>query len=144
LLLPAGVDADAVVKTLKQGAPVAQVIAKFSLKELGDGAQSSLPDVALSNSLGYKLFSELRKLKTGDISPPVAAADGVHLLVVAQRDAPTAQTFEAARQTVSSDFQRDALQAAQNEYVRFLRSKADVEVRKATVKLADAGKAVQP
>ncbi|HSD38571.1 MAG TPA: peptidylprolyl isomerase [Rhodocyclaceae bacterium] len=144
LLLPAGTDANAVALALKQGTPVERVSTKFQLRELGDGAKSSLPDVALRSSLGYKLFAELRKLKTGDVSTPVTEADGVHLVVVAERDAPTAQTFEVARQTVASDFQRDALQAAQDEYVLFLRSKADVTVRDEPLKLADAARAVQP
>jgi parvulin-like peptidyl-prolyl isomerase len=148
LLLPVGTDANAVVKALKEGTPVERVSDKYALKELGDGGKSSLPDVALQSSLGDKLFAELGKLKTGDVSSPVTAADGIHLLVVEQRDAPAAQSFEQARQTVAGDYQRDALKTAQDEYVRFLRSKSDVEVRKTPVIVAaatnDTGKATAP
>ncbi|MEC5386154.1 peptidylprolyl isomerase [Uliginosibacterium sp. H3] len=148
LLLPANAgaqpDAQAVVHALKQGTPIERVAAKFGLKELGDGGKAALPDVALKGALGDRLFAELGKLKSGDISAPAVADDGVHLLVVVQRDAPMPQTFEQARQTVAGDLRRDTLKAAQDEYVSFLRGKADVEVRAPAVKLADGGKAAQP
>lgn len=144
LLLPAGSDPQAVVLALKQGVSLEHVAAKFRLKELGDGGKTPLPDVALKGSLGDRLFAELLKLKSGEISVPVLEGDGAHLLVVAQRDAPAPQPYELARQTVASDFQRDALKTAQDEYVRFLRGKADVEVRQPAEKLAAADKAAQP
>lgn len=77
--------------------------------------------------LGDRLFAVSRKLKAGDISAPIALADGVHLLMVRKNVMPVTEPFADARDKVLAayiDAQTKLLTSA-NE--RFLRKRADVQ-----------------
>jgi hypothetical protein len=78
--------------------------------------------------LGDRLFDVARRLRPGEISPPVAMPDGVHLIAMKKNVVPEPRPFEEIRDKVLAryiDAQVKLLTAA-NE--RFLRKRADIQV----------------
>jgi hypothetical protein len=78
--------------------------------------------------LGEPLFEAAVRLKTGDVSDPVAAADGVHILVMKKNVTPIPRSYADARGTVLHDFidEQSKILTAGND--RFLRKRADIAV----------------
>ena len=80
--------------------------------------------------LGAKLFVIAQGLKAGEVSPPVALADGTHIVVMVHNVPPVAPPFAAIRDKVLAaaiDAQAKRLTAANG---RFLRKRADIQVAK--------------
>lgn len=78
--------------------------------------------------LGERLFAVARGLKAGEVSPPVALPDGIHLLVMQKNVMPVAPPYADVRDKVLAAYiaaQTEVLTAA-NE--RFLRKRADIQV----------------
>ncbi|WP_174290890.1 peptidyl-prolyl cis-trans isomerase [Sphingomonas bacterium] len=78
--------------------------------------------------LGNRLFSVARHLKAGEISPPIALSDGVHLLVMQQNVEPVVAPFATIRDKVLTsyvDSQSKLLTAANDN---FLRKRADIQI----------------
>ena len=78
--------------------------------------------------LGDRLFAAARLTKPGEVSPPVALPDGVHLIVVRSNVQPAPPPFEQVRDRVLG-----ALVAAQTKLLtaaneRFLQKRADIQI----------------
>ncbi len=78
--------------------------------------------------LGDRLFAVARRLRSGQVSPPIAMPDGIHLLVMVRNTPPVPARFEDVRDKVLTayvDAQAKLLTQAND---RFLRKRADIQV----------------
>ena len=101
------------------------VLARFGGKNTGrlDGEEFYF---AAKIHLGDDLFAAARRLHKGDISAPIAAADGAHLLVMIDDKPPLPMDFATAKTRVISDFQASAVARYQKAEAAFLRRRANV------------------
>jgi peptidyl-prolyl cis-trans isomerase C len=114
----------------KKGAPSATFV-KFGAKEIDGTAAAVIPDSVVKAALGAKLYEVASGLGSGDVSTPVPLTDGIHVLLMLQRQPSRALEFDQARSVVDKDFKREAREQAQREYVSVLRKKAEIEVDRA-------------
>ena len=76
--------------------------------------------------LGDAAFALAQDLAPGQPSPPIPMADGVHILYMAAKAPPVPRTFEDARATVLSDYEKDAINRLQAQDEKFFRKRANV------------------
>ena len=81
---------------------------------------------ALQYRLGAPLFNAIRGLAAGEVSAPVALADGIHVVQVDMNTRPKPYTFEQARAQISSDYNSEARDTRMANTVAFLRSRAKI------------------
>jgi len=80
--------------------------------------------------LGDALFRVARSLATGQVSDPVFTPDGVHILVLVGNRPPVPESYETARENVASDYKRDLAARLQADEERYLRTKAQILIRR--------------
>ncbi len=78
--------------------------------------------------LGDRLFAAARGLRTGEVSPPVAISDGIHLLAMAKNTPPVAPPFPEVRDKVLAAFRTAQATTLTGANGRFLRKRADIQV----------------
>ena len=115
-------------QALKTGTPLAAAMQKFGLKESGklDGEEFYF---AAKIHLGDALFAAAQGLKDGQVTGPVSAPDGPHVLVMEKNTPPVAQTYETAQESVLNDYRRDLAAKMQADEEEFLRSKAEILIQ---------------
>jgi hypothetical protein len=119
--------AQAGAQALRQGVPVAQVMAQQGLKDSGKSViDQDQFDYGVKAHLGDKLFAATLPLKDGEVSSPVVDADGEHVIIMHKRIAPVPLPYEKVSERVFGDYKRDALTRVQQANIRYLRRKADV------------------
>ena len=128
---------DAADHMLPRGASPAQVAAALSALKAGNGAAVPLSGKANDGRefyfaakihLGDRVFAAARQLDNGQVSAPIVAADGIHILVMIFNERPMPAPFDQIRDRVIAgyiDEQAKRLTAA-NE--RFLLKRADIQV----------------
>jgi parvulin-like peptidyl-prolyl isomerase len=127
-------DALAAVAALRQGATLDNVLAQFNLADSrrlldsGHVDQGDVFDFAARAHLDAAVFAAARVLTTGQISDPVAAADGVHVVVMVKRVAPAQRGFAEVSNEVWRDVTEDAKHRVRVNNLKYLRSKADIQV----------------
>lgn len=126
LVAPVGAEplAREATQALRKGMRPEKAARRFGLKPSAPQGREEL-DIAVARVLGDKVYGVAEKLSAGEVSEPIAASDGLHILVMAARRPSVPLEFEAARDRVASDMKRDARRRAQEEYAQFLRSKAE-------------------
>jgi hypothetical protein len=120
--------AEGVAQALRKGMTSRQAIARFGLKDAGPSGSEAQLDIAVARALGDDLFAVAKRLAAGEVSDPVTAPDGIHVLVMEKRRREVPLEFDAARERVESDLKHEAVHQAHAEYVRFLRGKAEVRL----------------
>ena len=115
-------------QAVRKGTPADLAAARFGLKPSPRPTAEEQPDIAISRALGKERFAIAEKLQLGQASDPIADADGVHVLVMVQRRPSVPLEFDAARERVAADMKREARTRAQDDYVKFLRGKAEILV----------------
>ncbi|MDP9124126.1 MAG: peptidylprolyl isomerase [Pseudomonadota bacterium] len=118
--------AESAARSLRQGMTLKDAIVRFGLREARKPGVEEQVDIAVARTLGDGLFAVADRLAAGQVSDPVAARDGVHVLFMERRHREERREFEAVRDQVASDLQRDAVRRAHAEYVQFLRGRAEV------------------
>jgi parvulin-like peptidyl-prolyl isomerase len=78
--------------------------------------------------LGDRLFAVARALGDGEVSEPIAAQDGFHMIVMQKNNRPLPFTFSEVRGQVLTDFRTERIQRIQSEEEQFLRKRADIVV----------------
>lgn len=78
--------------------------------------------------LGDQLFAVARRLKPGEVSPPVRMRDGVHLMVMRQNVPPVPARFEEVRDKVVTAYVEQQAKRLTGANERFLRKRADVQI----------------
>ena len=118
-------DAAQAAYELRSGAPMSYVTQHFGMAP-SSGLSGEEPDFAAKVYLGPKLFAVAQALSDGQISEPIAVADGVHVLVMQHRQAPIFTDFNAVRNNVYIDYNLAERTRVQKENLTFLRSKAQI------------------
>jgi len=119
-------DAAEAVYQLRSGAAIDYVMEHFGFVDSGRVSDGEELDFAAKIHLGAKLYPVATALNAGQISDPVVTADGVHVLVMLQRQLPRPAPFSAVRDQVYSDFRAEQKQRASEENLRILRSQAQI------------------
>jgi parvulin-like peptidyl-prolyl isomerase len=124
----------AAIAALRRGQPLDAAIKNFSLADSGrfmDAGHVDTGDI-LQFSVHAKVddstYNAILALKDGEVSEPIDAADGVHLIVMIHHRIPVAQTFEQASTRVWSDLRTEALAKVNSANIAYLRSRADISV----------------
>jgi parvulin-like peptidyl-prolyl isomerase len=78
--------------------------------------------------LGDRLFAAARSLKAGDVSPPIAMPDGIHLIVMQENVVPVVAPFEAVRDKALASYVDTQGKVLTEANDRFLRKRADVQI----------------
>ena len=73
-----------------------------------------------------QVYAAVKQLPAGQISDPVSATDGLHIVVMNELKAPEAQNFAAVRERVWNDLKTEAQDRIRNATYSYLRSKADI------------------
>jgi len=87
-----------------------------------------VPDFGVKAKLGVPLYQAAAGLGDGGVSAPVVEGGGAHVLVMIHRTPIRPLAFEAARDQVFQDFQRDARVRVERQNLVFLRSRADIRL----------------
>ena len=107
------------VTALRANTPVEAVIAKFGLTEpRNDGDEFYF---AAKIHLGDAVYAQALSMKAGDVSEPLQAADGIHIVKVIGNKVPVPLSFERARLQVLTDLknaQQERLMAATMKFLR--------------------------
>jgi parvulin-like peptidyl-prolyl isomerase len=161
LLLPKAKGADALA-TAKKAAdalrahqPLDAVLKEYGLTELvAAHASEEQFYFAQKIHLGDALFEVATKLGDGDVSDPVEAPDGIHIVAMAKNVKPLPLTFERVRSQVLTEYITGAKKKLEDADLRYLRDKADIVIatdyadayekeqseQEAAAKTAEAGK----
>ena len=127
-------DAAAAAAALRSGLTPDQALAQFQLadsRRLLDSGHVDTGDVfdfAARARLDPAVFAVARNLATGQVSDPVAAADGLHVVVMVKRVAPEQRSFAQVSNEVWRDVSEEAKRRVRANNLRYLRSKADIQV----------------
>ncbi len=127
-------DAAAAVAALRQGVLLDEVMAQFNLadsRRLLDSGHvdvGNVFDFAARAHLEPAVFAATRGLTTGQVSDPVATADGVHIVLMVKRVPPTQRSFADVSNEVWRDVTEDAKRKVRANNLKYLRSKADIQV----------------
>ncbi|MBV8536494.1 MAG: peptidyl-prolyl cis-trans isomerase [Alphaproteobacteria bacterium] len=133
LRLAAGPDALATarraVHAIEAGTPPAEAMKNFGLQDIGPGtAAAEQFYFAERIHLGDALFAEALKLDDGQVSGPILAADGVHILMMVKHTRPVPQPFAQVRSRVLSDYVAAAGQRLETALEQTLRAQARIRI----------------
>jgi parvulin-like peptidyl-prolyl isomerase len=107
------------VAALRANTPVEAVVAKFGLTEpRNDGDEFYF---AAKIHLGDAVYAQALRMKAGEVSDPLQAADGIHIVKVIGNKVPVPLSFEHARLQVLTDLknaQQERLLAATMKFLR--------------------------
>ena len=126
--------ARAAVQALRQGEPVDSVAARFGLRDSGrllDSGHIDMGDVfdfAARARLAPAVFGAASRLAGGEVSNPVPAPDGIHVIVMLKRVFPAQRPFAEVSNEVWRDLSEDAKHRVREANLRYLRSRADILV----------------
>jgi hypothetical protein len=135
LVLPkakaSGPDAAATVQkaadALKAHTPLAEVVKTYGLQELvPEHSSDEQFYFAQRIHLGEALYERVLKLNDGEVSEPIAASDGIHVVQMVKHVKPLPLTFERVRSQVLNDYVTAAKKRLEDADLRYLRDKADI------------------
>ena len=121
-------DAAEAVYQLRSGASLDYVKEHFGFIDSGRVSDGEELEFAAKLHLGAKLYPIAAALNAGEVSEPVPDKDGVHVLVMEQRQLPRPAPFSAVRDQVYSDFRAAQKERASKENLGILRSQAQILV----------------
>lgn len=124
-ILPKGSSAAAAaVAGLRSGASPASLGLKSSGR-VDDGEEYYF---AAEAHLGRTIFNIARGLKNGQVSDPVSAPDGIHILRMVDNKKPVPLPYQEVLDRVTQDFLSDKVKRLQEGNTRFLRKRADIKI----------------
>ncbi len=118
-------DAEQAAYELRSGSPVAAVMQHFGFVDSGN-VQGEDPDFAARIHLGPKLYSVASAMSNGQVSEPIADKDGVHVMIMHERDPPIINGFDKVRNNVFSDYVQDQKAKVIRSALALLRRKAQI------------------
>jgi hypothetical protein len=123
-------EADAIeaVYQLRSGASVDHISEHFGFADSGRMGRGPELDFAAKLHLGSQLYQIARSMSTGQVSDPITASDGVHVLIMEVRQPPAIEDFPTARAQVYSDYRRDLVRQADRANLGVLRRRARILV----------------
>jgi len=126
--------ARAAVQALRAGAPLDAVMARYHLSDsrrLLDSGHVDLGQVfefAARARLDPAVFAAARALPSGTVSDPIEARDGVHIVVMNEHVLPVQRPFSEVENEVWRDLGEDAKRRVREATLRYLRSRADIQL----------------
>jgi parvulin-like peptidyl-prolyl isomerase len=135
----AAADAAQAVAALRAGRSLAQVAKGFGLEDSGSVDTGTVFDFAARAKLEAPVYAAASRLVTGGVSDPVAAADGVHVVVMIEYHASEQQAYEAVADRVWADYKKEAKDQVLRSNVDFLRGRADIQLSDDAKALAEKG-----
>jgi parvulin-like peptidyl-prolyl isomerase len=121
-------EADAVeaVYQLRSGASLDYVMGHFGFADANPQYDTQQLDFAAQIHLGKKLYPIAQTMTGGQVSDPIVDTDGVHVLVMVQRQAPVPADFPTARSQVYTEYQQQRALQAQQRNLQYLRRQAQI------------------
>jgi hypothetical protein len=119
-------DAIEAVYQLRSGAPIDSVAEHFGMVDSAAADRGMQFDFAAKLHLGERLYGVASQLSTGQVSEPVAMPDGIHVIVMLNRQPPVVEDFPQARAQVYSDYSRWRVLQADQANLDILRHQARV------------------
>jgi hypothetical protein len=121
-------EADAVeaVYQLRSGAALDYIEEHFGFVDASPQYDTQQLDFAAKLHLGAPLYQIATTLGSGEISDPITQSDGVHVLVMRQRQPPQVEDYPTARAQVYNDFRLAETDVAAQQNLQFLRSQAQI------------------
>jgi len=135
----AAADAARAVAALRSGQSSEQVAKGFGLEDSGRVDTGTVFDFAARAKLEAPVYAAASRLAAGGVSDPVAAADGIHVVVMIEHHASEPQAFEAVADRVWTDYKKAAQDQVLRSNVDFLRGRADVQLSDDAKALAEKG-----
>jgi parvulin-like peptidyl-prolyl isomerase len=112
------------VSALRANTPVEAVIAKFGLTEpRNDGDEFYF---AAKIHLGDAVYVKALQMKEGDVSEPLQAEDGIHIVKVVKDKVPVPLSFERARLQVLTDLKNTQQERLMAATMKFLRERSKI------------------
>lgn len=118
-------DAQQAVFELRSGAALDYVKQHFAMLETGK-VSGEEPDFAARIHLGDQVYAAAEQLTDGQVSSPVIAPDGVHVLIMGHRTPPIFYDYASVKNNVYSDFQSALKAQAKADNLKFLRRGAKI------------------
>jgi parvulin-like peptidyl-prolyl isomerase len=116
--------ARAAVSALRANMPVEAVIAKFGLTEpRNDGDEFYF---AAQIHLGDAVYAQALPMKAGEVSEPLQAENGIHIVKVIGNKVPVPLSFERARLQVFTDLKKGQQERLMAATMRFLRERSKI------------------
>ena len=114
------------VTALRANTPVEAVMAKFGLAEpRNDGDEFYF---AAKIHLGDAVYAQALRMKEGEVSEPLQAADGIHIVRVIKNKVPVPLSFEHARLQVLTDLKNAQQERLIAATMKFLRERSKILV----------------
>ena len=114
-------------EALRAHMPTEEVMKTYGLQELvPEHAADEQFYFAEKYHLGEPLYERALTLNDGDVSDPIAADDGIHVIQMVKHVKPLPLTFERVRSQVLTDFTNAAKQRLEDADERYLREKAEI------------------
>jgi len=132
-------DAAQAVAALRSGRSPGQVAKGFGLEDSGRVDTGTVFDFAARARLEAPVYAAASRLAAGGVSDPVAAADGVHVVVMVEHRASEPQAYEAVADRVWADYKQQAKDQVLRSNVDFLRGRADIQLSDEAKALAGNG-----
>jgi parvulin-like peptidyl-prolyl isomerase len=123
-LLPRSGDAARAVAVLRAGGSP-QAAGLRTSGRVDDGEEFYF---AAKIHLGERLFAVAARLSDGQVSDPIEASDGTHIIQMVRNTKPVAIPFDQVRDRVLQDFLADKIARLQAGNERFLRRRADIRI----------------
>jgi len=113
---------------IDKGAPLAPVMAKYSLKDSGQIDQADNFDFAVKVKLGDEIYAALTKIAPGQVSTPVQRPDGIHIVLLTKRIASVKLDYAKAADNVWQDYKRDMRDQLERANLKYLEGRAEIEL----------------
>jgi parvulin-like peptidyl-prolyl isomerase len=114
------------VSALRANMPVEAVISKYGLTEpRNDGDEFYF---AAKIHLGDVVYAKALQMKEGEVSEPLAADDGIHIVKVIKDKLPVPLSYEHARLQVLTDLKNAQQERLMTATMRFLRERSKILV----------------
>jgi PPIC-type PPIASE domain len=119
--------AEKAADALRAHTPLDEVLKTYGLQELvPEHASDEQFYFAQKIHLGEALYVRALTLNDGEVSAPLAAGDGVHVIQMVKQVRPLPLTFERVRGQVLTDYITAAKKRLEDADLRYLRDKADI------------------
>jgi hypothetical protein len=123
-----GADAAALVAAVRAGTGIDVAANKFGFIDSGRIGRGDNYDFGVKAKLGDPLYKLAATLHDGEMTDSFTDNGKLHILVMLHRKPITQLGFDAARDTVWQDMQREARNRVERANLDFLRSRADIRV----------------
>ncbi len=128
-----GQRASSIVTELRGGTRLDEAYMKSrGLLDSGALFQSGKPDLddifdfAAQAKLNPKVYAGIKDLPAGQVSDPINAIDGIHIVIMNERRISRALDYAAVRPRIWTDLKKDAQDRIRNATYRYLRDKAEI------------------